>query len=91
MKQSEEAIGAKQEDYKHGADDAIVTPLRKRSLPEQLKPGVLYVSMEYATSAHSCCRRTLHANGLEDDIRWRDGLAEPVDRQLDAEVSARVM
>jgi hypothetical protein len=24
-------------------------------IPEQLKPGVLYVSMEYATSAHSCC------------------------------------
>jgi len=24
-------------------------------IPEQLEPGVLYVSMEYATSAHSCC------------------------------------
>ena len=30
MKQSEEAIGAKQEADKRGADDAIVTPLRKR-------------------------------------------------------------
>lgn len=24
-------------------------------IPERLAPGVLYVSMEYATSAHSCC------------------------------------
>ena len=24
-------------------------------IPESLKPGVLYVSMEYATAAHSCC------------------------------------
>lgn len=24
-------------------------------LPERLEPGVLYVSMEYTTSAHSCC------------------------------------
>jgi Family of unknown function (DUF6527) len=24
-------------------------------IPERLKPGVLYLSMEYATSAHSCC------------------------------------
>ncbi|MGO7135680.1 DUF6527 family protein [Rhizobium leguminosarum] len=24
-------------------------------IPERLKPGVHYVSMEYATSAHSCC------------------------------------
>lgn len=24
-------------------------------LPERLEPGVLYLSMEYATSAHSCC------------------------------------
>lgn len=24
-------------------------------MPERLEPGVLYVSMEYATSAHSCC------------------------------------
>ena len=24
-------------------------------IPERLEPGVLYVSMEYATSAHSCC------------------------------------
>lgn len=24
-------------------------------IPEQLQPGVLYVSMEYATSAHTCC------------------------------------
>jgi hypothetical protein len=24
-------------------------------IPETLEPGVLYVSMEYATAAHSCC------------------------------------
>lgn len=24
-------------------------------IPERLEPGVLYLSMEYATSAHSCC------------------------------------
>ena len=24
-------------------------------LPERLEPGILYLSMEYATSAHSCC------------------------------------
>jgi hypothetical protein len=24
-------------------------------IPEQLEPGVLYISMEYATAAHSCC------------------------------------
>lgn len=24
-------------------------------IPERLGPGILYVSMEYATSAHSCC------------------------------------
>ena len=24
-------------------------------IPEALEPGVLYVSMEYATAAHSCC------------------------------------
>lgn len=24
-------------------------------IPERLEPGILYVSMEYATSAHSCC------------------------------------
>lgn len=24
-------------------------------VPERLEPGILYVSMEYATSAHSCC------------------------------------
>jgi hypothetical protein len=24
-------------------------------LPERLEPGVLYICMEYATSAHSCC------------------------------------
>lgn len=24
-------------------------------IPERLDPGVLYVSMEYATAAHSCC------------------------------------
>ncbi|WP_342776660.1 hypothetical protein [Hankyongella ginsenosidimutans] len=24
-------------------------------IPERLEPGVLYVSMDYATSAHSCC------------------------------------
>lgn len=24
-------------------------------IPESLEPGILYVSMEYATSAHSCC------------------------------------
>ena len=24
-------------------------------IPEKLDPGVLYVSMEYATAAHSCC------------------------------------
>jgi len=26
-----------------------------KHIPEVLDPGVLYVSMEYATSAHSCC------------------------------------
>lgn len=26
-----------------------------KHIPEALDPGVLYVSMEYATSAHSCC------------------------------------
>jgi hypothetical protein len=26
-----------------------------RHIPERLEPAVLYVSMEYATSAHSCC------------------------------------
>jgi hypothetical protein len=24
-------------------------------IPERLEPGILYVSMEYATSVHSCC------------------------------------
>ena len=24
-------------------------------IPDSLEPGILYVSMEYATSAHSCC------------------------------------
>jgi hypothetical protein len=24
-------------------------------IPEQLEPGVIYISMEYATAAHSCC------------------------------------
>ena len=24
-------------------------------IPEQLEPGVLYISMDYATAAHSCC------------------------------------
>ena len=24
-------------------------------IPERLEPGILYVSMDYATSAHSCC------------------------------------
>ena len=24
-------------------------------IPERLDPGILYISMEYATSAHSCC------------------------------------
>lgn len=24
-------------------------------IPEQLEPGVLYVSMDYATAAHTCC------------------------------------
>lgn len=24
-------------------------------IPEQLRPGVLYISIEYATAAHSCC------------------------------------
>lgn len=26
-----------------------------QSIPRELEPGVLYVSMEYATAAHSCC------------------------------------
>src|SRR5262245_13307085 len=26
-----------------------------QNLPTRLEPGVLYVSMEYATAAHSCC------------------------------------
>src|SRR5579859_3331190 len=24
-------------------------------IPEQLEPGVIYISMDYATAAHSCC------------------------------------
>ena len=24
-------------------------------IPEQLEPGIIYISMEYATAAHSCC------------------------------------
>ena len=27
----------------------------QKNIPEFLEPGVLYVSMEYATAAHSCC------------------------------------
>jgi hypothetical protein len=26
-----------------------------KHIPDQLDPGILYVSMEYATAAHSCC------------------------------------
>jgi hypothetical protein len=26
-----------------------------KHIPEPLEPGILYISMEYATSAHSCC------------------------------------
>src|SRR5688572_24441134 len=26
-----------------------------RSIPRELEPGVLYVSMEYATAIHACC------------------------------------
>lgn len=26
-----------------------------RHIPEKLEPGVLYISIEYATAAHSCC------------------------------------
>jgi hypothetical protein len=26
-----------------------------RNAPRELEPGVLYISMEYATAAHSCC------------------------------------
>ncbi|WP_211904760.1 DUF6527 family protein [Ralstonia syzygii] len=26
-----------------------------RSVPRELEPGILYVSMEYATAVHSCC------------------------------------
>ena len=26
-----------------------------RHLPEPLEPGVLYISLEYATASHSCC------------------------------------
>lgn len=26
-----------------------------RSIPKELEPGVLYMSMEYATAIHSCC------------------------------------
>ncbi len=26
-----------------------------RSVPKELKPGVLYISMEYATAVHACC------------------------------------
>ena len=26
-----------------------------RSIPKELEPGVLYVSMEYATAIHACC------------------------------------
>jgi hypothetical protein len=39
MKQSEEAIGAKHDAYKRGADDAIVTPLRRRSPPSSSSPA----------------------------------------------------
>ena len=26
-----------------------------KHIPESLEPGVLYISMEYATAVHSCC------------------------------------
>jgi hypothetical protein len=26
-----------------------------RHIPDHLEPGILYISMEYATAAHSCC------------------------------------
>lgn len=26
-----------------------------RDIPEKLEPGVIYISMEYATAVHSCC------------------------------------
>ena len=26
-----------------------------KNIPEKLEPGVLYISIEYATAAHSCC------------------------------------
>jgi hypothetical protein len=26
-----------------------------RNAPRELEPGVLYISMEYATAVHSCC------------------------------------
>jgi Family of unknown function (DUF6527) len=26
------------------------------TMPEMIEPGILYVSMEYATAAHRCCR-----------------------------------
>lgn len=26
-----------------------------RSIPKELEPGILYVSMEYATAIHACC------------------------------------
>ena len=36
----------------------LLTSLEHRFMsviPEELEPGILYVSMEYATAAHSCC------------------------------------
>jgi hypothetical protein len=26
-----------------------------RHLPDELRPGLLYISMEYATASHLCC------------------------------------
>ncbi len=25
------------------------------TMPEKIEPGILYISMEYATAAHCCC------------------------------------
>jgi Family of unknown function (DUF6527) len=32
-----------------------ITPSFTKNIPEQLEPGILYISMEHATAIHLCC------------------------------------
>ena len=46
-----------------------------RNVPRELEPGILYISMDYATAVHSLRLRgprgdPIHANRLADDVRW---------------------